>query len=88
MHYFTISTRPRSTRPCFGVESLERIGNRSDLRRSESSSSRKVGGWSKFCLLLWVGARGEGWSLSFLFELMRVDEDCRKGGREGRSVHP
>lgn len=29
------------------------------------------------------GARGEGWSLSFLFELMRVDEDCREGGREG-----
>lgn len=26
---------------------------------------------------------GEGWSLSFLFELMRVDEDCREGGREG-----
>lgn len=30
-----------------------------------------------------MGARGEGWSLSFLFELMRVDEDCREGGREG-----
>lgn len=32
------------------------------------------------------GARGEGWSLSFLFELMRVDEDCREGGREGRKI--
>lgn len=33
-----------------------------------------------------MGARGESWSLSFLFELMRVDEDCREGGREGRKI--